>query len=193
MRQSSIAVLAGFLGLTLACGGGGGGGGQSAGPAPTPLIARFTGDPGTPTALTISMSEASHTQDVVVVAVSVTDTPNLFGAALDVVYDPAKVEYDDSVSQPGWSSGSAFEQGGVSPIYQVGVAAPGRLIVSVARPGAAGAVNVTGTQPMIRLRFRATLAATSRLDAQNGTLYDGSLPPNPIPGTNWKGGAVTAS
>ena len=72
-----------------ACGGGGGGSDSGVGPSPTPLAASFVADQPAPGAKTVAMLQASKTNDVVNVYVTVTDTTAVFGTAFEVAFDPA--------------------------------------------------------------------------------------------------------
>ena len=107
--------LLGLIALSLACGGGGdesaavvpGGGGGST------VSLGFTPDQPNPGGDTVSASLESSAGDTVTVAVDVTDTNNLYGAAFDVVFDAAVVQFVSFVP------GNALESGGQAVNYVV--------------------------------------------------------------------------
>jgi len=183
------------LGLTLlflapACSGGGtgsdvvpGGSGSS-----TNLVADFVPDRPVPAAHDVSMAKSGASGPILQVEVRVTGTNDVFGAAFDVLFDAARLEY---VSH---SAGTLLESGGSNVQYLVSESAPGRLVVSasILQPGAAG-VDVSGTKPLVRLTFRAVEAGSSTMTFDNEDLLDDHPPgPSPIAGLTWYGGTAEA-
>ena len=169
-----------------ACGGGGGSSTDPGG-SPSPLSATFVADQPTPTANTAAMAEGPKSNDVVTVNVTLTGTNGVYATAFEVAFDDTHTVY------VGFTPGTAFEQGGVSPNYTVdGTTNPGRVVVGVARTGAA-ATNVSGTQTVVGLQFRVKQAGVYPVTIQNSVVYDSHNPPQPISGISWFAGAVSGS
>ncbi len=184
MRIGTLLLLAALVGAP-ACGGGGSSAGTGPGGSPGPLAASFLPDQPAPPATTIAMEEGSKSNDIVTVNVTLTDTNGVFGAAFEVPFNTPNTSY------VGFTPGTAFEQGGNTPIYTVdGATQAGRVIVGVARSGVS-ATNISGTKTVIGLKFRVNTAGTWPLTFENATLFDGQQPnPVPIPGIGWFSGAV---
>ena len=185
MKRALPGLLAILLALATACGGGGnssGGGGGS-----TNLNASFTADEPNPGSKTISLSQGSNTNDMVTVRVDVTDTNGIFGAAFDLLYDPAIATFVN------WSAGTVLEQGGGSGSYQVGATQSGRLVVGASRQGGDSGTDVSGTKALILLTFRMTQAGSSAAVFDNAALLDDSIQPQPIPGLSLFGGTLVAN
>ena len=136
-----------LLVLSVACGGGsadvasGGGGGSNL------IVASFVADEPNPGADTVSFAESNSSGNLVTLQVNVTDTNDVHTAAFDVVFDDTLVEY------VGYTVGNLLEQGGNTPLYQVGPSA-GRIVVGVSRGGSTG-TNAVGSQVLMSLNFRA--------------------------------------
>ena len=165
----------------------GGGGGSSTGPggSPSPLSASFVPDQPTPGAKTVAMLQASKSNDVVSVYVSLTDTSGAYGAAFEVAFDTAGAAY------LGFTHGAAFEAGGGTPAYTVdGSTNPGRIVVGVARTSGT-TTNIVGSKAVLILQFRVKQAGTFPVMLQNGVVYDAQPIPQPIPNILWKAGALT--
>jgi hypothetical protein len=166
-----------------ACGGGGGSPSEPGGSS-GPLAASFIADQPTPGANTVAMLQASKSNDVVNVYVTLTDTTGVFGTAFEVVFDDAHAAY------LGFSRGAALEAGGNVPNYTVdGMTTPGRIVVAVARTNGT-ATNIVGSKAVIVLQFRVKLAGTYPVTLQNGIVYDAQGTPQPIPGISWFAGAL---
>lgn len=187
MRKSFAAVWLSMAAVATACGGGGGGptGGILPGPSPGPIRASFTPDQPSPAAGTVSMAEASKTADRVTVAVTVTDTSGIYGAAFEVLYDAAKVSYVT------WSPGTLLEEGGVVPNYTVGTPEPGRLVIGASRTGPVTGIDAVGTRVLVHLVFETRVKASSSLSFRHGALIDAN--DAVIPGIAWAGGTVRGS
>ncbi len=178
--------------LMVACGGSGGGSGGEPDPNPLPpsFVAGFTADQPSPGSLTVSMLEASGgVGDQVTVAVNVTGTNDVFGSELTVLFDPVAAEF---VSL---SAGTLLESGGHAVIYEDALISPGRLLVSAVRLDAVPeGADVTSSQPLVHLTFRATSAGTSPISFETVLLLDSQPPaPRPIPGLIWFGGTLVAN
>jgi len=179
-------LLLGLTVLCLACGGGGGtdevvgsGGGSST------LTLAFTPTQPSPGPNTVSAARQSSSGNTVTLAVNVTDTNNIYGAAFDLVFDPSVAQF---VS---WSAGSLLETGGQSVNYIVDQPSSSRLVVGISRTGNAPTVNASGTQPLVRLTFRAIQTGSGALAFQNAALVDNQ--PADLPGISWAGGTLTAN
>jgi len=166
-----------------ACGGGGGSD-TGVGGSPGPLSASFIADQPSPGAKTIAMVQASRSNDVVNVYVTITDTSGAFGIALEVVFDETRATY------LGYTKGAAFEQGSNVPDYTVdGTNNPGRIAVVVARSNGTAA-NIVGSKAIVSLQFRVKQAGTYPVTIENGVVYDTQSPPQAIPGMTWFAGAL---
>jgi hypothetical protein len=167
-----------------ACGGGGGSN-SGIGPSPSPLAAGFVADQTAPGAKTVSMLQASNSNDVVNVYVSLTDTSGAYGTAFEVAFDTAGAAY------LGYTHGAAFEAGGGNPAYTVdGSSNPGRIVVGVARTNGT-TTNIVGSKAVLVLQFRVKQAGAFPVTLQNGIVYDGQVPPKPIASIQWFAGALT--
>jgi phage baseplate assembly protein gpV len=130
------------------------------------------------------MLQASKSNDVVNVWVTLTDTTGVFGATFEVVFDSSHAAY------LGFSKGAAFEAGGNVPSYTVdGSSNPGRIVVAVARTNGTAA-NIVGSKAVLVLQFRVKQAGTYPVTLQNGIVYDAQPTPQPIPGISWFAGAL---
>ena len=168
-----------------ACGGGGGGSDSGIGPSPTPLSASFVPDQPTPGAKTVSMLQASKSNDVVNVYVSLTETSGVYGTAFEVAFDPSGATF------LGFTHGAALEVGGNNPNYTVdGTSNPGRVVVGVSRNNQT-TTNIVGSKAILVLKFRVKVVGAFPVTLQNGVVYDGQVPPRPITSIQWFAGAIT--
>ena len=151
----------------------------------TLIGADFTPDVSNPGSGTASMQTGSIGSNLATVDVGVTGVDNLYAASFDVVYDPAKVDFMR------YSAGTILESGGHSPHYDVQDNGQGRLVVVAQRLGAVPGVDVTATQPVIRLTFRVAEVGVSRLDFENTNLKDDRIPPQNIADITWSGGVLS--
>src|SRR5262249_34275467 len=127
MKLGSIVLLLALV-TAPACGGGGGSSDSGTGGSPGPGSASFVPDQATPGANTGAMAQGAHSNDVVNVYVTLTDTNGVFAAAFEVLFDDTHVAYQ------GYTHGAAFEQGGNTPNYTVdGTTNAGRVVIAVAR------------------------------------------------------------
>lgn len=181
-RKNLFLVTTMLLVLSVGCGGSsdvaaGGGGGSNL------IVASFVADEPSPGADTVSIAESNSSGNLVTLQVNVTDTNDVHTAAFDVVFDDSLVEY------VGYTAGNLLEQGGNTPLYQVGPSA-GRIVVGVSRGGNTG-TNAVGSQVLMSLNFRAIAVGQSSLSVVNASLRDGNL--NSIPGVGWFGGSVVGN
>jgi hypothetical protein len=131
------------------------------------------------------MFQATQSNDVVSVYVSLTDTSAAYGTAFEVSFDPAGAAY------LGYVHGAAFELGGGAPAYTIdGSSNPGRIVVGVARTNGT-TTNVVGSKAVLILQFRLKQAGAFPVTLQNGSVYDGQVPPKPIPSIQWFAGALS--
>ena len=184
MKLGTVVLLLALVTVP-ACGGGGGGSDSGIGGSPSPLSASFVAEQSTPGANTVSMRQASTSNDVVSVYVTLTDTTGVFGTAFEVVFDGAGAAY------LGFTHGAAFEAGGNVPTYAVdGSTSPGRIVVVVVRTNGT-ATDIVGRKAVLSLQFRVKQAGTYPLTLENRVVYDNQQPdPQPIPGILWSAGAV---
>lgn len=172
-----------LLPATLACGGGGGGGGVVPGGGSS-LTATFAPDEPTPASNSSAMALGGVSGDLVTIAVNLTGTSNVYGAAFSVTYDPARATFT------GWSHGSILESGGHTPTYQVTAAPAGTVVVGATRNGNVPGVNVGGTSTLIRLTFRVEVEGDTVLAFSDPELYNAAAPPQPLSGVTWYAGAL---
>jgi phage baseplate assembly protein gpV len=133
------------------------------------------------------MLQASKNNDVVSVYVSLTDTPGVYGTAFEVAFDTAGAAY------LGYTRGTAMEASGGAPAYTVdGSTNPGRIVVGVARTNGT-TTNIVGSKAVLQLQFRVKQAGAFPVTLQNGIVYDGQVPPKPIPTVQWFAGALTGA
>jgi hypothetical protein len=183
MKLGTLVLLVALVAAP-ACGGGGGSD-SGVGGSPSPLSASFVPDLTTPGSNTVAMTQASKSSDVVNVWVTLTDTPNVFAAAFEVVFDDANATY------LGFTKGAAFEAGGNVPNYTVdGTTNPGRIVVAVARTNGI-ATTITSSKAIITLQFRVKQPGTSPVTLQNAALFDAQATPQPIPAILWYAGALS--
>jgi len=183
MKLGTLVLLVALVAAP-ACGGGGGSD-SGVGGSPSPLSASFVPDLTTPGSNTVAMTQASKSSDVVNVWVTLTDTPNVFAAAFEVVFDDANATY------LGFTKGAAFEAGGNVPNYTVdGTTNPGRIVVAVARTNGI-ATTITSSKAIITLQFRVKQPGTSPVTLQNAALFDAQATPQPIPAILWFAGALS--
>jgi hypothetical protein len=178
-------VLAMALVAAPACGGGGGSSDSGIGNSPSPVSASFVPDLTSPGSNTVAMMQASRSNDVVNVWVTLTDTPNVFAAAFEVVFNAADATY------LGFTKGAAFEAGGNVPNYTVdGTSNPGRIVVGVARTNGT-ATSITSSKAILTLQFRVKQPGTSQVTIQNGVIFDAQPTPQPIANILWYAGALS--
>ena len=187
MNRILAIVLLGLF-ATVACGGGGGGGGGVVtGGGSSNILAGFIAAMPNPGPNTVSLLEQSAAGDLVTVRVRVTDTSNVYGAAVDLTYDPSELQYVT------WAAGTFLEQGGHAPNYTVQAAQAGRVVIGVSRTGNVGGVNASGNRPLIHIVFRVTRLGDTTVFIQNGSLSDDQIPPQDISGISWFGGYATGT
>jgi hypothetical protein len=183
--------LTGLLLTALALGCSGGSESQSGvvpgpGGGSTNLAGSFSGSAPNPGPDTVSMTESGTNGNLVTVAIQVTDTGGVFGAAFDVAYDPAFVEYFS------WARGSLLESDGGIAIFQV-TDVGGRVTVGASRIGTTS-VDAVGSQSLILLTFRVIQAGSSTGDFATASLLEVTgATPEPIGGINWSGGSFSAN
>jgi hypothetical protein len=188
MKLGTVILLS-VLVAAPACGGGGG-----SSPAAPIVAASFTPDPSappTPGPKTAAMAQGPKANDVVTVNVTLTGANNVTATSFEVVYNNANTTY------VGFTPGTAFEQGGATPKYEVNVPTlqPNRIFVSVTRNVADGSTNVSGTMTVVGLQFRVKQAGTYPLvvPPSDAAVFDDSQPVLQIPGVAWYAGSVVGS
>jgi len=183
MKFGTLVLLAALV-TAPACGGGGGSD-SGVGGSPSPVAASFVADQPSPGANTVAMLQASKSNDVVNVYVSITDTPGVFGTAFDILFDNTQATF------LGYTKGAAFEAGGNTPNYTVdGTSNPGRIVVGVARTNGT-TTNIVGSKAVLTLQFRVEHPGTAPCTLQNGVVFDAQTTPQPIANILWFAGALT--
>jgi hypothetical protein len=168
-----------------ACGGGGGSTDSGVGGSPSTVSASFVPDLTSPGSNTVAMLQASKSNDIVNVWVTLTGTPNVFAAAFEVVFNSADATY------LGYTKGAALEAGGNAPNYTVdGTSNPGRIVVGVARTNGT-ATNITSSKAILTLQFRVNQPGMSPVSIENGVIFDAQATPQPIANILWFAGALS--
>ena len=174
-----------------ACGSSGGDEGVGGGgptPIPSGLAATFTPAQTNPGPDTVALATGASSGDEITLLVNVTNTDTIYGAAFEVLYDASRITFRRH------RSGTLLEQGGHTPFYEASTPVPGRLVVAATRQGNVGAVNVTGTDPLIELTFRVTVAGVSDVSfIPSASLFDDNVQPQPLPSLSWYGGSLAGN
>lgn len=181
-RLTAVPLVAILTGLA-ACGGGGGGPEDIVGGGVT---AGFQPDEAQPGPQTVSMQQGSFSGDEITVDVQIKDTDDVYAATFDVVFNPALVDY------LGHDPGTVLEGSGTTPFYSPTEVAPGRLLVVVTLLGPVPGVDVTGSQPLIKLNFRVLDVGQSPITFNLSTSHsvENSLDEDLIPDQDWFGGSA---
>jgi hypothetical protein len=186
VRLKAVITVLATVAMSLACSGGSSDGEVLGGGGSTAIAASFTPDEPSPGANSASMMPVGSQGALVTVGIGVTDTDDVFSAALDVTFDPSLVEFVD------WAPGDLLEASGQQTQYLV---APqdSRVVVGASILGGVDGVDVTGSATLIQLTFSAIQAGSSSLDFDNMALLDSQSTPQEIPGVTWAGGTVVAN
>jgi hypothetical protein len=139
----------------------------------------------------VSLQPGTANQDTFEIRVDVTDVNDFFGGAFHITFDSATAEYVTYDSM-----GSFLHAGGADTEFQVSTFGAGEIAVVATRKqdaqGSVPGVNVTGTQNLITLTFRATgFTNSNRFDfASPQEVVDSAQPvANEIP-VSWSGGSM---
>lgn len=153
------------------------------------LHASFSTDRPSPDALDVDLAEGPTSDENAGIQVRVTSTQSVQAVLFTLSYDTSQAKFSS------WSTGSLFEQGGVSPFYSVTEVSSGFVQVEVRRPAADGPVDAVGTEPVVRLNFEAREKGDSRLDflppAQATRMLQDAFGAS-IGGVEWFGGTFRA-
>ncbi|MEK7146757.1 MAG: cohesin domain-containing protein, partial [Patescibacteria group bacterium] len=105
------------------------------------------------------------------VSINISAVSNLFGAAFDLIFDPAILQFVSA------QKGTFLEQDGVSTNLLTAVSPPGDLIIGYSRLASNGvATGISGSGVLMTLTFNALSAGASNLTFQNNSLCDASNP-----------------
>ena len=184
MRRARVfSVLSCLLLVVTACGGGG------SDPVIDPggtLTASFTPTQPNPGNLETAMAPGSSSGPLVTVAINVANTNDVYGASLEVTFDPSRASFE------GHSPGTLLETGGYTVHYFVAESLPGTLIISATREGQVPGVDVTAVRTLINLTFRLMVEGSSSLDFDiAASELEG--PQQSIPGVTFSGGTLQAN
>jgi len=170
----------------LSCVSSGGGGATTPGPSGS-FIASFTPDNPTPEDNTVNLFQApGGAGNQLTINVGITGVNDVFGASFRIVYDPARVHFDD------WTAGSLFEGNGQTALYQVSPVSPGVVEVGVSCAGCFSGIDVSSTETIVQMIFSAEVEGDSSMSFVAADLLDAQNPPGPIAGLAWDGGTLTA-
>jgi hypothetical protein len=191
MRNLVTAILVWSCGSLLAgCGGGSGsdsgagldvvhgGGGESSILAASFLPAQP--DPG-PEMVTLASLVAFG--DELTVGVNVTETGGITSASLEMLFDPAYVEFVE------WSCGELLPPCGAGTL-ELSSVSRGRVIITMAETSAGTGSDANGTELLLMLTFRAVKQGVSPLTFDNSRSVLRNPDQNDIPGVSWHGGTV---
>jgi hypothetical protein len=191
-----IAAYVALSAVSVGCGGSN----DSTDSGSTSVVSAFTPDDPTPDDGSITMLQGTTNGASVSVRVTVTQLPNVFGAAFRVAYDPTALLFN------GMDNSTSFLHDGVTDPSQLfffvdAANSPGQLVITATRVFPAVPISVTTTSDLVILNFVARrtivpLAVEGRLDfADPKQVCDGTVA---VPGcgsitvTAWKGGGVSA-
>jgi len=146
----------------------------------------FAPDDPNPGANSVALSGSSN-QNIVTLAVNVSGTNDVSGAAFDVTFDANKAEF------AGWSPGLLLEQGGHQVAYQLNSQQAGRVIVGVSRTTVGAGASAGIATPLVLLRLRAIGAGNSPIGFSNADLLNAANPPATKSGISFSGGTLSAN
>jgi len=158
MQRTSIrsATIAAILLLSLgsfACGGGGGNAGGGGGGGM--LTATFTAGNPTPGANSVSMAAGAVTGDTFQIVINATDINSFFGTGFRVSFDDLDAEFQSFDDSGSWLLTNVPAGATTNINAAVDSANPGMVVVNATFQGMTAGVNLTGTQELLTLTFRA--------------------------------------
>jgi hypothetical protein len=164
------------LAVSFGCGGGGGSDSPPTNPA---LTASFAADTESPAAGDVTLQPGGSAGATFSVDVMFTDIDDVFGATVNLGYDPDVLRFDGasfaSTFMTGGGAGSAVLQ---APSQD----SSGTIRLFAGRVSPDPGVNVVGTEPMVRLTFTAVRRASSSALTLNGANVEVcSSQPDPDP------------
>lgn len=138
----------------------------------------------------VSVSPASQTiaqGSSVSVTININNVSDMFGAAFDLIYDPAILSFVSA------SKGSFLEQGGNSTTLATSNS-NGTLIVGYSRQAVGGvSTGVAGSGTLMTLNFSTTASGTSALSFQNNALCAATGSGCPVISAVWSNGSIAVS
>ncbi|MBI3893529.1 MAG: hypothetical protein HY303_18580 [Candidatus Wallbacteria bacterium] len=108
-------------------------------------------------------------------------TADLYGAGLDLVYDPSKLAVADSDGnisngvQPSVSEGAFLNSGGTTSTLRAEAlqdSRPGRLVLGLTRRGRVAGASSSQERTLLSVGFRALTSGTTRVHVENAVLFD---------------------
>ena len=175
-----VAVAGVALALLAACGGGGGGG-PTAPPAPTPALTFTPGGTSGGNVILLARTGPTGGSDLVL-AVEAREVAGLYGAAFDLGYPAAVLDFQ------GATPGEFLSSDGFQVSLQV-AEETGNLIVGVTRLGAVPGVGGSGT--LLTLRFRAVASGSGSLSFSRTQAVDADG--GAVAGLAFVGGSVQSN
>jgi hypothetical protein len=127
----------------------------------------LTACPGDTTGLTLQVTTIGND---VTVTILVNDADDLYGLAMDLVYDPAAYEYVEAAEGPFLAQGGATN---FAAALENGV--PGRVIIGLSLTGDVAGVNGSGT--LVEVNFSKVGDPTEGFAMENVQLLDSNLDP----------------
>ncbi len=146
-------------------------------PPPTTITFTSSGGPGVDS---IALTQQGATLEQVALALFVNNVNDLYGAGVDLTFDPAVVTFDS------FEAGDFLDGDGVTVNTQVSEPQSGTLVIGVTRVGAVP--GVTGNGTLIVLRFNAVAPGSTTVATDNGGAFDSA---GAALATTFSGGTVT--
>jgi hypothetical protein len=141
----------------------------------------FTSDNPNPGSNSVALQQHSGGSDAITLSVQVVDVQNVYGAAFEIFYPAAVLDFRS------YAAGSFLSGDGAPTTVQVSENPTGTLIIGVTRLGDAG--GISGSGDLLLLTFDASAQGSGRIDFNAASLRDPQN--NVIPGVSFIGGSVT--
>jgi hypothetical protein len=159
-RSATIAAIL-LIGLgSFACGGGGGNAGGGGGGGGM-LTAVFTPANPAPGANSVSMAAGAVTGDTFQIVINATDINNFFGTGFRVSFDDLDAEFRSFDNSGSWLLTNVPTGATTNINASVDSVDPGVVVVNATFQGMTAGVNLTGTQELLTLTFRAIAVSGS--------------------------------
>jgi len=148
-------------------------------PPPPSNQITFSGS-GAPAVDSVALTLQEATSNQVALALFVNNVNDLYGAGVDLTFDPAVVAFDS------FEEGTLLNADGTAVNTQVSEPQEGTLVIGATRVGAVP--GVTGSGTLIVLRFNAVTAGTTTVGTRNAGAFDSN---GTALATQFFGGTIT--
>ena len=132
-------------------------------PTPPPTTMTFSGS-GAPAVDSVALTLQGATSNQVTLALVVNNVNDLYGAGVDLTFDPAVVAFSS------FEAGTLLNGDGAAVNTQVSEPQSGTLVIGVTRVGAVP--GITGSGTLIVLRFNAVTPGSTAVATGNGGAFD---------------------